>query len=577
MTKKKATTPVQPPPTLDHEKIDQDQQELDNNLAKKVERIRCGCAVDDLQHWVDDMTEKHKNKIPNSISNCSIYIIITTVLVLVLSVLTGYIIIESGAFQRNSESVRYNDQNLDLPSYKWDYKTNFFANETVTLFRNLALNGEKLSTIVEDNGVDTAGEAQQLGHVDCKHPFMTLNPQRTMCHFSNRLDVGMHFVKTGGFNGHIEYLDKMVARILPFRKRLIQQQSNAYSSYVNLKKLKEFNTPEFHKTANSICADNNAELFDKTKLDSIVNEIFQLDVLLMLPGQELPMHLNVPYFWGADRNNFPHWLLVVMKNSKLFEEIFIPQVQGISWLNTEYSNNELNEDGNLKKEFVRWDGEGGDFYLYPYRNNGQKTEDKKTEKNTDKSKTGESNKKKDTPSNKYVILKREYNSAIILDGAQIIHGVDRYKPNDLPPLFASNHHYTIRFDQYRNQWYLHDFQNNFLRSYYKDDVKLKVVWNMHCFANQSQQAHFHSKKVKPLTLEKIMDTFKKDLKAKKMLPSDNIEPIDLWTIALKEYLNYPVNTQNQSTTIFGFNYCLLPNIMPGWVKNIMNKFLNDRC
>ena len=118
--------------------------------------------------------------------------------------------------------------------------------------------------------------------------------------------------------------------------------------------------------------------------------------------------------------------------------------KGISWLNTEYSNNELNEDGNLKKEFVRWDGEGGDFYLYPYRNNGQKTEDKKTEKNTDKSKTGESNKKKDTPSNKYVILKREYNSAIILDGAQIIHGVDRYKPNDLPPLFASNHHYTIR-------------------------------------------------------------------------------------------------------------------------------------
>lgn len=207
----------------------------------------------------------------------------------------------------------------------------------------------------------------------------------------------------------------------------------------------------------------------------------------------------------------------------------------------------------------------------------QKQKTKSQKKNTDKSKTGESNKKKDTPSNKYVILKREYNSAIILDGAQIIHGVDRYKPNDLPPLFASNHHYTIRFDQYRNQWYLHDFQNNFLRSYYKDDVKLKVVWNMHCFANQSQQAHFHSNKVKPLTLEKIMDTFKKDLKAKKMLPSDNIEPIDLWTIALKEYLNYPVNTQNQSTTIFGFNYCLLPNIMPGWVKNIMNKFLNDRC
>ena len=67
---------------------------------------------------------------------------------------------------------------------------------------------------------------------------MTLNPERTMCHFSNRLDVVMHFVKSGGFNGHIEYLDKMVARILPLRKRLFKQKANAYDSYVNLKKLK---------------------------------------------------------------------------------------------------------------------------------------------------------------------------------------------------------------------------------------------------------------------------------------------------------------------------------------------------
>lgn len=568
MSKRKdAKEKEQSPPSPVHSKIDEDQEVLDNHLAKKVERIRCGCAVDDLQNWVDDMTEKHKGK-----TNCSIYVLIGAGFVLFLSVFMGYIMVESGGFQRSNEPVRYNDQNLDLPSYKWAYKTGFFANETVSLFRNLALNGEKLSTIVEDNGVYSAGEAQKIGHINCKHPFMTLNTERTMCHFSNRLDVGMHFVKTGGFNGHIEYLDKMVARILPFRKRLIQQQANAYNSYVNLKRLKEFNTPEFIKTANLICADNNAALFDKKKVDSIVNEIFQLDILLMLPGQELPMHLNVPYFWGADRNNFPHWLLVVMKNSKLFEDRFIPQVQGISWLNTENLDTLSNEDANLKKEFVRWDGEGGDFYFYPYLNNEEKTSKKEAKENIDEMK-----KESDKNDNKFVILKREYNSAIILDGAQVIHGVDRYRPNDLPPLFASNHHYSIRFDQYRKLWYLHDFQNNFLRSYYKDDVKLKIVWNMHCFANQSQQEYFHSNKVKPLTLQEIMNTFKKDLKAKKKLPSDSIEPIDLWTITLKEYLNYPVNRQNQNTTVFGFNYCLLPNIMPLWIKNLMNKFLNDRC
>lgn len=222
-----------------HDKIDEEQKTLDSELAKKVEQSqRCGCAVDDLQHWVDDMTEKHKDKVKDSFHNWSLYIFGTATLVLLISAFLGYLIVYSSSFQRSSDPVKYNDQVAGWRSYKWAYEGSFFNKESVSLFRNLALNGEKLSTIVEDNGVEGAGENVRIGHPNCKHPFMTLNPQRTMCHFSNRLDVGIHYVKTGGFNGHIEYLDKMVARILPFRKRLIQQQPNAYNSYVNLKKLK---------------------------------------------------------------------------------------------------------------------------------------------------------------------------------------------------------------------------------------------------------------------------------------------------------------------------------------------------
>jgi len=55
-----------------------------------------------------------------------------------------------------------------------------------------------------------------------------------------------------------------------------------------------------------------------------------------------------------------------MKNSELFEDIFIPQVQGVSWLNTEYEE-EKSADANLLKELVDFEGEGGDFYLYPYK------------------------------------------------------------------------------------------------------------------------------------------------------------------------------------------------------------------
>lgn len=166
----------------------------------------------------------------------------------------------------------------------------------------------------------------------------------------------------------------------------------------------------------------------------------------MLPGQELPMHLNVPYFWGADRNQLPHWLLVLMKSSKLFEDIFIPQVQGVSWLDTEAGRpaagtldevESTQHDENFTHGFVQWDGEGGDFYLYPYVD--PEADEKQSEKEGKVAKDAETREQ-----NKYVILKRKYNSAIILDGAQVIHGVDRYRPHDLPPLFASNHHYTIR-------------------------------------------------------------------------------------------------------------------------------------
>jgi hypothetical protein len=124
----------------------------------------------------------------------------------------------------------------------------------------------------------------------------------------------------------MEYYEHMVSRILPFRRRLLQTPSvsnGKIDPFLNLKKLEEFNSPSFTNKVKEICAEN--DLLAK-KGGSIVDELFQLDLLLILPGQELPMHLNVPYFWGADRSTLPQWLLVAMKNSHLFEDIFIPQV-----------------------------------------------------------------------------------------------------------------------------------------------------------------------------------------------------------------------------------------------------------
>jgi hypothetical protein len=39
---------------------------------------------------------------------------------------------------------------------------------------------------------------------------------------------------------------------------------------------------------------------------------------VMVPGQELPVHTDIPGFLGADRSQLPMWLLVVMHHSGLF-------------------------------------------------------------------------------------------------------------------------------------------------------------------------------------------------------------------------------------------------------------------
>lgn len=520
---------------------------------------------EDEKNMTNGSTSNNKKSKPikkkSSVPSIQTFIILTSIVTLFVSILIGIFIYEITSFRRIEKQVKYMTVLDNVNSYQWFYVKDFLQRETSKLFRDLATNGEALTTVVEENkSLESAGEAVPIGHLDCKHPYMTLNTNRTMCHFSNRLDVGLHFVKTGGFNGYIEYFDRMVARIIPFRKRLIQSNRK---SFLNLNQLPEFNTDQFINNVRSVCENEIKNTnHHEVKYDSIINEIFQLDIMLILPGQELPMHLNVPYFWGADRTRLPHWLLVLMKNSKLFDHSFIPQVQGISWFNTEESDSETNVDENTEHSDLN--GDGADFYFYPYLPSDNKKESTNNE---------------NPYANKYVILKPTHNSAIFLDGAQVIHGLDRYKPDDLPPLFAASHHYTIKYDKTYSMWHLIDSRNNLLRSYYKNDVKLMLAWNVHCFANESQRIKFHSSEnVKHLEVNEIADVFKKDLKSKNLLPSDDIALIDLWTIALKTYLKYPVNTQNQKSTIFGFNYCLLTHVMPKFInENFLYSLLRNRC
>ena len=53
---------------------------------------------------------------------------------------------------------------------------------------------------------------------------------------------------------------------------------------------------------------------------------------LLVPGQELGLHTDVPAVRGADRTEFPLWFLVVMRHSGLFEQWRIPVATAVAFV-----------------------------------------------------------------------------------------------------------------------------------------------------------------------------------------------------------------------------------------------------
>merc|ERR1719295_1709100 len=148
----------------------------------------------------------------------------------------------------------------------------------------------------------------------CPQTYTILNTQTNRCQLPNRIDIGKHFVETGGYNGWKETYPKMLRRLHPF----INYQFDA-SKRPEFKAL--FTAPAFEAAVREICGEQNPYF-----------RPFQLSLILNVPGQSVPMHLDIPYFWHATRYAFPQWLLLVMQDSGLFAEHRLPQVQALLYV-----------------------------------------------------------------------------------------------------------------------------------------------------------------------------------------------------------------------------------------------------
>lgn len=206
---------------------------------------------------------------------------------------------------------------------------------------------------------------------------------------------------------------------------------------------------------------------------------------LLIPGQELAVHTDVPEFRGANRKLLPQWLLVVMLHSGLFDEWRIPIATCVSWF------------GNAN---------GGAFTFYP-----------------------------EGPSGTREAIPAGHNSAILIDTDEVFHGVERVVQKQ--PAIPSIEKTTRLHFLGDAKWQLREGQEA-LADYHWDDLRYSISWKAYCFKDEAEKQLWQSGS-DDLTVDFILDRLEADLRAKGLLDGDRPEPTEFARLMVGSYVKFP--------------------------------------
>jgi hypothetical protein len=253
---------------------------------------------------------------------------------------------------------------------------------------------------------------------------------------AQRYDAAVNFVRTGGrFGRNQESTAVLAARTNYFR------ETYAYGEEILAPGIEPFLRHEsLIETARRLHG-----------RPVIVPAIVYANVLL--PGQELAVHTDVPEFRGANRKIVPQWLLVVMRHSGLFEQWRMPIATGIAYFGG---------------------GRGGELAYYPDGAGG--------------------------PARTYA---PKHNTAVLLDTDTVFHGVDRVLGNEAP-LADLKPGMRLRHEGDR-RWSVDDAAR-----FDTDELRYSVSWKAYCFADDAERAAWESHG-DDLSLDMILDTLAADL------------------------------------------------------------------
>ena len=204
----------------------------------------------------------------------------------------------------------------EVPIYVID---NFLKEENVAELHDWIKEERRFATAVEaaTQGVVSVGEEEPiLADGTCEQTECT-SANGQFCHVGGRSDIFKHYVMTGGWYGAKETVTKLFSSIYSF--------INYYPDKVNdpvIQKL--FHSEAYKSSIKKMCAVGLGRS-DNEEREDIKFRPLQVNIVMIPPGMDLPLHQDNQWFWGTNQRSAPDWLLHVMKESGLYDDVMIPQ------------------------------------------------------------------------------------------------------------------------------------------------------------------------------------------------------------------------------------------------------------
>lgn len=361
----------------------------------------------------------------------------------------------------------------------------------------------------------------------CSHPFLVPNSARTQCVLPGRIDIGKHYILSGGVEGLKESYGSLVSRVQSFGAYLFD-----LDQYPQVQAL--FGSEKFQQAARAVCPP------DKQVLDP-----FQFNFIINVPGQTVAVHVDGAYFWGANRFYFPQWLLAVMVFSGIFEDRFIDQVQVVGYFHSWQATSER------AGEFVIWHNSSAlPSATAPHPGSGSAVDGSKT----------------------------VHASSVYFPSAAFEQHPPGSPGRGLPAIDKSKGA-ELRYVG-SDQWELFtaagsNTEQTPAARYHTDDLRFSIVYRGRCFASEEDIAkHAAQRPEEMLKLEGILTDLVADLVRRGRVANETTdvllknEPEARYALATRlmhEYLTYPLS----GAALVPVNYCAVGALVP-WLSSALD-------